>query len=584
MSGWRTRLSWACLLTALALGLSALPAEAVGGLDVENRTLGFGTVGVPYSEDVSATGAGTTPYTWTVTAGTLPGGLTLSDASNKGRISGTPTTAGTYTFTLQVADSATETATRAFTIPVYPVLQVTTSSLPNAAVGTTYSQTLTASGGSGTYNSWSLTNGTLPPGLTLSSGVISGTPTTVGSWEFTVRVTDSVGITMDRGLGITVEESGALAVAIPSIGQVTVNIPYNLQLAATGGSRIYSRWLVVSGALPTGLSLNGTTGLISGTPTTTGSFTAAVQVADSDTTTATRSLSFTVGTSPCAHDGSLGPITAARQPSMPAAGLAPGVALVLDCGNPHSHTVTAIPVAAPTSIDVRSFATTLRVEGRTADGAPTGTRDGNVALLRTTPGSTVALEGAGARPNSTAQAWVLPGTSLGPLTADANGNFRRSVDLPVGTSPGTMTIQVNMLGPDGQVRSISLGVVVVEEPRSVTRDRLRTSVRFRPGSARLTARALDRLDTLIESVGEGSVVSVSVRGFARDPVRSGTSKAARRKQNLALARLRATEVATYLSQQGITVTITQQARGPVKAYPGAKGRRANVTVVVSRIT
>lgn len=584
MSGWRNRLSWVALLTAVTLGLTTLPAGAVGGLDVENRTLGFGTVGVPYSEDVSATGTGTTPYAWTVTAGALPAGLALSNASNKGRIAGTPTTAGSYTFTLQVADSATATATRAFTIPVYPVLQVTTSSLPNGEIGASYAQALAAAGGSGSYSSWSLTNGTLPPGLTLNAGVISGTPTTVGSWDFTVRVTDSVGITMDRGLSITVGVSGQLAVATPSIGQVTVNIPYNLQLTATGGSRIYSRWALASGALPTGLSLNATTGLISGTPTATGTFTATVQVADSDTTTATRTLAFTVGSSPCAHDGSLGPITSAQTSAMPAAGLAPGVALVLDCGNPHSHSVTAVPTTSPTAIEVRSFATTLRVEGRTSSGAPAGTRDGTVALLRATSGSTVALEGSGARPNSTAQAWLLPGTSLGSLTADATGTFRKSVELPAGTSPGTLTVQVNMAGPDGQVRSVSLGVVVVEEPRSITRERQRTSVRFRSGSARLTPRATDRLDALIGDVGDGSVLSVTVRGFARDPVRPGSTKATRRKQNLALAKRRAAAVATYLREQGITVIIDQQARGPVKAYPGAKGRRANVTMVVSRIT
>jgi hypothetical protein len=429
------------LATATSLAIATVPAQGVGGLDVENRSLGFGTAGYAYpTEDVSATGTGTTPYTWSVTAGALPPGLGLTTVSEKARISGTPTTTGTYTFTLQVADSGTATATRQFTIPIYPVLQVTTTSLPNGAVSTAYSQTLSASGGSGTYSSWSLTNGTLPPGLTLSSGVISGTPTTVGSWDFTVRVTDSVGITMDRGLGITIGESGQLTVATSSIGQLTVNVPYNLQLTATGGSRIYSRWAVLSGALPTGLTLNSTTGLITGTPNATGSFSATIQVADSDTTTATRVLSFTVGSSPCAHDGSLGPITAAQQSSMPPAGLAPGVALVLDCGNAHSHTVTALPIGSPTAVEVRSFATRLSIEGRTAAGQPAGTRDGNVALLRAAPGSTVLLEGAGARANATAQAWVLPGTSLGSLTADASGTFRKSIELPTGTSPGTITI------------------------------------------------------------------------------------------------------------------------------------------------
>ncbi|MFM8349829.1 MAG: putative Ig domain-containing protein [Actinomycetales bacterium] len=171
MRRWPNRLSLTVLATATSLAIATVPAQGVGGLDVENRSLGFGTAGYAYpTEDVSATGTGTTPYTWSVTAGALPPGLGLTTVSEKARISGTPTTTGTYTFTLQVADSGTATATRQFTIPIYPVLQVTTTSLPNGAVSTAYSQTLSASGGSGTYSSWSLTNGTLPPGLTLSSG------------------------------------------------------------------------------------------------------------------------------------------------------------------------------------------------------------------------------------------------------------------------------------------------------------------------------------------------------------------------------------------------------------------------------
>jgi len=579
------RLVWVITVAALAATTAMPSAYGSGGLDVENRTLTSGTLGVTYpTEEISAVGAGVTPYSWTVSAGSLPSGLSLTTVNNKGRISGIPDATGTYTFTLQVADSATATATRNFVIPIYPVLQVTSSSLPAGVVGLTYSAALSASGGSGSYTSWSIISGALPPGLTLAAGVISGTPTAVGFSEFMVRVTDSVGITMDRTLGINVEPSGQLAIAATPVGQVTVNIPYNLQLTASGGSRIYSRWAVVAGNLPTGLSLNATAGLISGTPSSTGTFTATVQVADSDTTTATRILTFTVGTSPCAADDTLGPITSAQNSSLPPAGLPAGRALVLECGSPHTHTLAALPTDAPVAIQVRSFATSLRTEGRNDGGQPTGIRDGNVALLHQTSGSTVGLSGGGALPRSTVRAWILPSTSLGSFIADADGAFSAIFAMPPGIMLGSQTVQVNMLGPDRQVRSVSLGVAVVEPPRATTRIRLQASVRFRPSSAKLTGSAQARLDNLIERIGEDAVLQVSVRGYARDPVRPGTSSATRRRQNLALAGRRAAAVAQYLRSNGVSVAITQQARRPGGNIPGAKARRVNVSVVVSRIT
>jgi hypothetical protein len=144
---------------------------------------------------------GTAPYVWTVSVGTLPAGLTLSAG---GVLSGTPTSSGTSTFTVMVADSAAGSATRAFTLAVSPLL-ITTTTLSAGEVGAAYSEALAASGGTPPYT-WVVTSGSLPTGLSLNAaGVISGTPTTPGTSTFTAQVTDSLGATATRILVLEVD-------------------------------------------------------------------------------------------------------------------------------------------------------------------------------------------------------------------------------------------------------------------------------------------------------------------------------------------------------------------------------------------
>ena len=144
---------------------------------------------------------------------------------------------------------------------------ITTTSLPAGLVGTAYSATLTATGGSPPYINWGVIAGTqsLPPGLSLSSaGVISGVPTTAGVSNFFVTVNDSKGNTAQpKGLSITI--TARLTIITASLPSGTVGAPYLATLAATGGLSPYS-WSAT--ALPTGLSLDSSKGVISGTPTT----------------------------------------------------------------------------------------------------------------------------------------------------------------------------------------------------------------------------------------------------------------------------------------------------------------------------
>jgi Putative Ig domain len=163
-------------------------------LTITTTSLPAGTLNVPYNSFVNAAGA-PAPFTWSVISGSLPAGLTFltTSTSSSAEISGTPTLLGTSNFSVQVTDTSGTSVTQALSITINkpPPLSVVTGSLPDGTVNTSYSQTLQANSGVQPY-SWSITGGTLPVGLTLSStGVISGTPIVTGTSSFTVQVADS---------------------------------------------------------------------------------------------------------------------------------------------------------------------------------------------------------------------------------------------------------------------------------------------------------------------------------------------------------------------------------------------------------
>jgi hypothetical protein len=191
-------------------------------LSVTTTSLPGGQVGSVYGPVTLAATGGVTPYSWSVTSGSLPPGLSLSTA---GVISGTPTAHGTYGFTVTVSDSETPamTASQPLSIVVKPApLAVTTTSLPAAAGGQPYSATLAATGGIPPY-SWSVTSGSLPPGLTLSTaGVISGTPHVAGTYSFTVTVSDSESPAMTASATFSISVSGPVITGLqPASGRAS---------------------------------------------------------------------------------------------------------------------------------------------------------------------------------------------------------------------------------------------------------------------------------------------------------------------------------------------------------------------------
>ncbi|MCL2843535.1 MAG: DUF1343 domain-containing protein [Oscillospiraceae bacterium] len=144
------------------------------------------------------------PLAWTVLSGEMPAGLTLNTA---GVISGTPTVAGVFPITVRVEDAQGGYATEEFALivddPNAPV--ITTEELPPGTLDTVYSTTLHAT--SPYALTWRLATGTLPPGLTLSeAGVISGTPTELGLFTFTVEVEDPQGRVAGRELTLRIDD------------------------------------------------------------------------------------------------------------------------------------------------------------------------------------------------------------------------------------------------------------------------------------------------------------------------------------------------------------------------------------------
>jgi hypothetical protein len=157
--------SWAsATATPRAVNSSVLLALSV----ITSSPLPGGAVGQSYSTTLAAA-SGTTPYSWTITSGNVPGLMLNSNGS----YTGTPSTAGTYNLTLQVTDSASTPATASkpvsITIAATALSITTTSSLPNATVSSAYTQTFAATGGSNSGYSWSLDSGSLPTGLSLST-------------------------------------------------------------------------------------------------------------------------------------------------------------------------------------------------------------------------------------------------------------------------------------------------------------------------------------------------------------------------------------------------------------------------------
>ena len=229
----------------VAVGLTVASGNPGNTLAVAPINLAAATQGRVYAARLLATG-GDGVYAWSLETGALPNGMTLA---SDGALTGIPAEGGTFTFTVRVTDGGARIATRGLSLIVNRAPTIQTLNLPPGQPGEAYAAQLVATGGTGTYN-WSVAGGALPDGLTLSAaGSIAGTPTTVGSTTFTVRVTDQASVTHSRELTIDVAQVGVLVSGNPVTG-----------IGGAAGSARYYGIDVPAGAPRLTVSISGGTG------------------------------------------------------------------------------------------------------------------------------------------------------------------------------------------------------------------------------------------------------------------------------------------------------------------------------------
>jgi len=345
-------------LLILTILLSALAASGFATVSFTTTSLPAGQVGKAYSATMTATG-GTAPYKFTVPTG-LPNGTYLLSS---GALGGTPVSAGTYSFTITVKDSSyrPQSVSKSFSIAVAPVttanpLAFTTTSLPSGTVGTAYSATMAATGGTAPYKF------TVPSGLPLgtalmSSGALSGTPTTACNCSFTITVTDSSATPQKVSKVFSIAVAAVTSTTTPvsftttSLPSGTVGTAYSATMAATGGTAPYK--FTVPTGLPLGTSLM-SNGALSGTPTTACNCSFTITVTDSSATPQKVSKVFSIAVATAATTTTPVSFTTASLPSG-TAGTAYSATLAATGGTaPYKFTV---PSGLPSGLSLASSGT-----------------------------------------------------------------------------------------------------------------------------------------------------------------------------------------------------------------------------------
>ena len=243
--------------------------QVMPSLQITTSTLSIALRGSTYSSQLAATGA-VAATTWTLTSGTLPGGITLSAS---GLLSGTPTTVTSATFTVSVTDgSVTNARSLTLTVTAPQPLAITTTTLPAGRTAQAYREVLAVSGGVPPLT-WSLTSGTLPSGLTLGGdGVLSGIPATGGTIALTVRVVDSTSDQTSRALTLILDDAPLITSNAP--GEGGIGLAWSYPVLAVG--KTPRTLTVVTG--PAGMTVSGST--LSWTPTVAGNESVTIRVSN----------------------------------------------------------------------------------------------------------------------------------------------------------------------------------------------------------------------------------------------------------------------------------------------------------------
>lgn len=267
---------------SLLLAILALPCWAAD-LAISTTSLPGGTVAIPYSAVIKATG-GCTPYTWKLVSGSLPAGVAKQTSSNTTSLNlyGKPTTAGTYYPNISVTGCGGYVSKKSYKMVIQSsgTVAISTLSLPPGTLETAYSAVIHASGGCTPYK-WKLVSGSLPAGITrqVSTNTTSlnvyGKPTTVATYYPTISVSGCGGAVSKKSYKIVIQKSGHVAIGTTELPSGTVSKAYSASIKASGGCTPYA-WKLVSGNLPAGIakqiSTNTTYLTLYGTPTTAGTY------------------------------------------------------------------------------------------------------------------------------------------------------------------------------------------------------------------------------------------------------------------------------------------------------------------------
>ena len=359
--------------------LAGPPPPVCPAIALAPATLPGGTVGAAYSQTIVGSG-GTAPYTFAVTAGAIPAGLSLTAA---GVLAGTPTAAGAPSFTIRGTDANGCFASVAYTIivaaappppPVCPAIGVAPATLPNGTVGIAYSQTIVGSAGAAPYT-FGVTAGALPTNLTLTAaGVLAGTPNAAGTSPFTIRGTDANGCFASVAYTIIIAAAPPpppvcplIVVAPATLPGGTVGIAYSQTILGSGGALPYS-FGAIAGALPGGVTLTAA-GLLAGTPTTAGQSTVTIRGTDVNACFASLAYTIVIAAAP------------SPPPVCPVISLAPATLPNSTVGVEYSQTIVGSGGTAPYSFGVTAGALPANV---------TLTAAGVLAGTPTTPGQSIA--------------------------------------------------------------------------------------------------------------------------------------------------------------------------------------------------
>lgn len=497
--------------------------SSISNVSVQKNS-GQQSIVVPVNEDNTSAGQWTISITSSNTSAVpavsvLSPYPTISSGSGNFTLRFTPsvTETGTATITFNLVDADGATASKTFNVIVtdYPTLSITTPTTGITGTrGSSYSLAISASGGSSETYTFT-TSSSLPPGISLdaNSGVLSGTPTASGDYAIVITVTDSASNSVSTssfvisissppsggGGGGYVDPTPATPPAAPTPTITTPNLPpatggapFNFQIGATNGSN----FAVSGGSLPQGLTLNPTTGTITGTPTEPGPYSFSVTV--TNTTGQKTTVTFTgniesatgntnsgSGSSAESNSGSnsgagsangsengngsnssSGSNSGAGNPNViapitPPANLATapvgGNLLVLVDGAAVNATIK--PNAASNGYEVVAPGWNLNLQPLNSAGQPLPLNSNSQIVLDST--RLVGINGEGFAPNSIVHVYLFSTPKLlGTTNTDANGKFNASFPVPTSVDPGNHVIQVNGLSPKKEVRSASVGLLV----------------------------------------------------------------------------------------------------------------------------